>query len=297
MIQEKGFQAKTRTFIIYAIVIGLALLCLLPLWNIVAISLSSSAAVSANSVKLVPVQFTLAAYRKIIDDSQFWRSFGISGLRVLIGLAINMILIVLLAYPLSKNSREFKGRNIYMGFLIFAMLFNGGMIPTYLVVKNLGLLNTIWSLILPGAVPIFSVILVMNFFIGIPKSLEEAARIDGATPLQVLFRVYIPCAKPALATVALFSIVGSWNDFYSGLIYITKIKNYPVMTYIQSLTVSIEELLRSGTTASSLTNALEVSNMNLNAAKIVVAVVPLLVIYPFLQKYLIKGIVMGAVKE
>lgn len=297
MIQEKGLNAKMRTGIIYAIVIGLALMCLLPLWNIVAISLSSSAAVSGNNVGLLPVQTTFAAYEKIIGATQFWRSFGISTLRVGIALLLNMILIVLLAYPLSKPARKFKGRNIYMGILIFAMLFNGGMIPTYIVVKQLGLLNTIWALILPGAVPIFSVILAMNFFIGIPKSLEEAATIDGATPLKILTRVYIPCAKPALATVALFSIVGTWNDFYRGLIYITKIENYPLMTYIQSLNVSIEELLKSGMNSSALANALEVSNQNLNAAKIVIAVIPLLMIYPILQKYLITGIVMGAVKE
>lgn len=297
MIQNRSVKARMRTLLIYFIVISLALLCLLPLWNIVAISFSSSAAVSANRVGLIPVQFTTAAYQKIMDDVQFWRSFGISVIRVIIALGLNILLIVLMAYPLSKTKREFRGRNIYIGLLIFAMLFNGGMIPTYLVVKKLGLLNSIWSLILPGAVPIFSVILVMNFFIGIPKSLEEAAIIDGAKPLQVLFRVYIPCAVPSIATVALFSIVGSWNDFYSGLIYITKIKNYPLMTYIQSLSVSIEELLRAGKSVTALSNVMEVSNQNLNAAKIVVAVIPLLMIYPILQRYLITGIVMGSVKE
>ncbi|GMQ57959.1 carbohydrate ABC transporter permease [Vallitalea sediminicola] len=297
MIQNRSIKARMRTLLIYIIVISLALLCLLPLWNIVAISFSSSAAVSANRVGLIPVHFTTAAYQKIMDDVQFWRSFGISVMRVIIALGLNILLIVLMAYPLSKTKREFRGRNIYIGLLIFAMLFNGGMIPTYLVVKKLGLLNSIWSLILPGAVPIFSVILVMNFFMGIPKSLEEAAIIDGAKPLQVLFRVYIPCAVPSIATVALFSIVGSWNDFYSGLIYITKIKNYPLMTYIQSLSVSIEELLRAGNSATALSNVMEVSNQNLNAAKIVVAVIPLLMIYPILQRYLITGIVMGSVKE
>lgn len=297
MIQNRSTKARIRTLIIYLIVISLALLCLLPLWNIVAISFSSSAAVSGNRVGLSPVQFTTAAYKKIMDDIQFWRSFGISVIRVIVALGLNILLIVLMAYPLSKTKREFKWRNFYIGLLIFAMLFNGGMIPTYLVVKKLGLLNSTWALILPGAVPIFSVILVMNFFIGIPKSLEEAAIIDGATPLQVLFKVYIPCAIPSIATVALFSIVGSWNDFYSGLIYITKVRNYPLMTYIQSLSVSIEELLRAGSSATSLSNVMEVSNQNLNAAKIVVAVIPLLMIYPILQRYLITGIVMGSVKE
>ncbi len=237
------------------------------------------------------MKFTTAAYAKIMEDRQFWRSFGISVFRVVAALVINLVLIVLMAYPLSKSKREFKGRGIYMGLLIFAMLFNGGMIPTYLVVKNLNLLNTVWALVLPGAVPIFSVIMVMNFFMGVPKSLEEAAVIDGATPIQVLTRVYLPCSKPVIATIALFSIVGSWNDFFGGLIYMTKVQNYPLQTYIQTLSVKLEDMLNSGGSLNSLINAMEVSSQNLNAAKIVVSVVPLL------QRYLITGIVVGSVKE
>ncbi|WP_433753935.1 carbohydrate ABC transporter permease [Paenibacillus amylolyticus] len=291
------FKDRIGRFVIYAIVIMLALVCLLPLWNIVAISFSSSEAVSANAVGLVPVNFTTAAYTKIIDDAQFWRSFGISVLRVALALVLNMILIILMAYPLSKSKREFKGRNIYMNIMIFAMLFSGGMIPTYLLIKNLDMLNTIWALVLPGAVPIFSVILVMNFFSAVPKALEEAAFIDGANPIQVLFKVYVPVSIPALATVALFSIVGTWNDFFSGLIYMTKVSNYPLMTYIQSLNVNIADLLQAGTNSSELSNLTEISNKNLNAAKIVVAVIPLLLIYPLLQKYFVTGIVVGSVKE
>lgn len=297
MIENKSLASRLRCAVIYIVVILLALCCLLPLLNIVAISLSSNAAVTGGRVGLIPVGFSAAAYEKIVADRQFWRSFGIAALRTGMALALNLVLIVLMAYPLSKSEREFKGRNVYMYLLIFAMLFNGGMIPTFLVLRRLGILNTIWALVLPGAVPIFSVILVMNFFMGIPKSLEEAALLDGASPFQVLTQIYIPCSKPSLATVALFSIVGSWNDFYSGLIYITKMRNYPLMTYIQSLSVNIEELLRAGTNAGALENILEVSNQNLNAAKIVVAVIPLLLIYPMLQKYLITGIVMGSVKE
>ncbi|MEK4732038.1 carbohydrate ABC transporter permease [Paenibacillus sp. FSL L8-0641] len=292
-----SLKDRIGRFVINAIVILLALICLLPLWNIVAISFSSSEAVSANAVGLIPVNFTTAAYTKIIDDAQFWRSFGISVLRVVLTLILNMILIILMAYPLSKSKREFSGRNIYMNVMIFAMLFSGGMIPSYLLIKNLDMLNTIWSLVLPGAVPIFSVILVMNFFSAVPKALEEAAFIDGANPLQVLFKVYVPVSIPALATVALFSIVGTWNDFFSGLIYMTQVSNYPLMTYIQSLNVNIAELLQSGTNSAQLSNLTEISNKNLNAAKIVVAVIPLLLIYPLLQKYFVTGIVVGSVKE
>jgi len=297
MVENKSFHSKARTTIIYAIVLLLGFSCLLPLLNILAISFSGSAAVSANRVGVLPVDFTLTAYNKILSDGQFWRSFMISVIRVVLALALNLALTVPMAYAMTKSKKEFRARNIYMNLLIFAMLFNGGMIPTYILVRNLGLLNSIWSLVLPGALPIFNVIMLMNFFLGIPKSLEEAALIDGASPFQVLIKIMVPCAKPSIATVSLFSIVGSWNDFFSGLIYMQKVEYYPIMTYIQSLNVDIQELLKSGASSSALENVTELSNRNLNAAKIVVAVIPLLLIYPILQKYLITGMVMGSVKE
>ena len=297
MLENRSISSRIRIVTIYCVIFLLGLFCLLPLWNIVAISFSSSAAVSANAVGLLPVDYTVGAYQKIIEDIQFWRSFGISAARVVLALIINTVLVLLMAYPLTRSEKEFRGRNIYMKLLIFAMLFNGGMIPTFILVKKLGLLNTIWALILPGALPIFNVILVMNFFLGIPKSLEEAAIIDGAKPMQILLKILVPCSKPCIATVSLFSIVGSWNDFFSGLIYIQKPEKYPIMTYIQSLSIDIQSLLKAGANSSALGNLAEISNKNLNAAKIVVAVIPLLLIYPILQKYLITGIVMGSVKE
>ena len=288
-----------RQFIIYVVVILLTLSCLIPLMNVISLSFSSSQAVASNKVGLWPEEFTFAAYEKIINDAQFWRSFGISVFRVAMALIINLFMIVTLAYPLSKSVKVFRSRKFFMNIMVFAMLFSGGMIPSYLVVRYLGLINSVWSLILPGAVPIGSVILVMNFFRSVPKSLEESALLDGANPWQILTRIYIPISLPSLATVSLFSIVGSWNDFFGGLIYITKVENYPLMTYIQSLSVNIAETLQKagGMSTQQLQALLSVSNRNLNAAKIVVAIVPLLVIYPFLQKYFVQGIVVGAVKE
>lgn len=288
-----------RQFIIYVVVILLTLSCLIPLMNVISLSFSSSQAVASNKVGLWPEEFTFAAYEKIINDAQFWRSFGISVFRVAMALIINLFMIVTLAYPLSKSMKVFRSRKVFMNIMVFAMLFSGGMIPSYLVVRYLGLINSVWALILPGAVPIGSVILVMNFFRSVPKSLEESALLDGANPWQILTRIYIPISLPSLATVSLFSIVGSWNDFFGGLIYITKVENYPLMTYIQSLSVNIAETLQKagGMSTQQLQALLSVSNRNLNAAKIVVAIVPLLVIYPFLQKYFVQGIVVGAVKE
>lgn len=297
MIENKSVMSHIRVLFTYFIVVSAGVICFFPLWNMVCLSFSSSAAITADKVTIFPVDFHLESFAAILEDMQFWSSFFLSVKRVAIGWGINIVVMVLTAFPLTRTEEEFRGRNIYMGLLIFAMLFNGGMVPTYLVVKNLGMINTIWALVLPSAIPIFNVIMVKNFFLSIPASLEEAAKMDGATPLQVLMRVYVPCSKPVLATVSLFSIVSHWNDYLSGLIYMTKVKHYPLMTYIQGISVDLQQLVEDGATADELEQAAQVNNMGLNAAKIVVAVIPLLMIYPLLQKYLITGITIGAVKE
>ena len=293
MIKSKTIGGKTADILIYLTVIFMTMCCLFPLLNMVAISFSDKAAASANMVGLVPVDFTTSAYKTLLGESQFWVSFWISIKRVFLGTIINMILTILLAYPLSKPKREFKGHDVYMYIVIFAMLFSGGMIPIYLTIKSYGLLNSIWALILPGAVPVFNVILLMNFFKGVPKSLEEAAAIDGASKLTILLKIYLPISMPALATIILFCIVNHWNDFFSGLVYMNKTSMYPLQTYIQQLSVDMSQI----TDPEQLKRFAQVSNKTLDAAKIVVSTIPLLIIYPFLQKYFVSGIVIGAVKE
>ena len=279
--------------IIWAVVILLTLSCLLPLINMVAISFSGSNAVSANKVGLLPVDFNTSAYKKLLGDAQFWKSFLISVERVVLGTFINMVFTISMAYPLSKSRNRFRAREIYMKIVIFAMLFSGGIIPLFMVVSKLHLTNTIWSLVLPGAVPGFNVILLINFFKGVPDSLDEAARIDGAGPLTVLLKIYLPVSLPALATVALFAIVNHWNDYFSGLIYMSKAEMYPLQTYIQQLTVDLTQI----TDANQLKQLASMNNRTFNAAKIVVSTIPLLIIYLFLQKYFVTGMVIGAVKE
>ena len=293
MIKSKTIGGKTADILIYLTVIFMTMCCLFPLLNMVAISFSDKAAASANMVGLVPVDFTTSAYKTLLGESQFWVSFWISIKRVFLGTIINMILTILLAYPLSKSKREFKGHDVYMYIVIFAMLFSGGMIPIYLTIISYGLLNAIWALILPGAVPVFNVILLMNFFKGVPKSLEEAAAIDGASKLTILLKIYLPISMPALATIILFCIVNHWNDFFSGLVYMNKTSMYPLQTYIQQLSVDMSQI----TDPEQLKRFAQVSNKTLDAAKIVVSTIPLLIIYPFLQKYFVSGIVIGAVKE
>ena len=295
MVQKKGISGNIGKAAIYAIVILLGLICLLPMMNILAISFSSSEAAAANAVGFLPVKFTTAAYEKIIGDGQFWRSFGISVLRVALALVLNMVLIVLMAYPLSKSEREFRGRNIYMGILIFAMLFSGGMMPTYFIVAKTGLIDTIWSLVLPGAVPIFSCIVLLNFFRGVPEELEKSAVLDGANPFQILVRIFLPISKPSIATVTLFSLISHWNSWFDGLIYSNHTENYPMQSYLQTLVV---------TTASSMENMdvdtmldrLNVNETNMQSAQIFISIIPLMLVYPFLQKYFTKGLTLGSVK-
>lgn len=293
MLRPRSFGSRFADVCIWFTVLLLTAACLFPLINMVAISFSNKSAAAGNLVGLLPVDFTLASYKTLLQESQFWRSFGISVVRVVLGTALNLILVVLMAYPLSKTKREFRSRNIYMNLMIFAMLFSGGMVPIFITVKNLHLLDTIWSLILPGAVPIFNVILLMNFFKSVPKSLEEAAELEGCNKWQILFKIYIPISLPALATISLFSIVGHWNDYFSGLLYINKAANYPLQTYIQQLTVDITKV----TSPAQLQSLVDISNKTLNSAKIVVSTIPLLIIYPFLQKYFVTGMVVGSVKE
>jgi putative aldouronate transport system permease protein len=201
-----------------------------------------------------------------------------------------------MAYPLSKSTKAFKAKNIYMWFIVFTMLFSGGLVPNYILVEKLGLIDKIWSLVLPGAVPVFSVIILMNYFKTIPESLEEAAFIDGANPFYILWRIFVPLAKPAIAVIALFSVVGHWNSFFDGLIYINTQEKYPLQTYIQTLTVGIDYQNMNSLKPEEIVKQMEVSNLTFNSAKIVVSMIPILLIYPFLQRYFVSGIVMGAVK-
>lgn len=298
MIENKSFLSRVRVVIIYTLVIILGFACFYPLWNIVCVSFSGNLAVSQNRVSILPVDFTIAAYEKIIGDTRFWRSFGVSTFRVVLAVAISLPLMLMMAYAFTKTKKDFKGRNFFMGLMLVAMLFSGGMVPTFLWLKELGLMDTVWVLILPSLIVPSHVIMMMNFMKGLPSSIEEAAIVDGATPWQILWRIIVPCSKPVIATIVLFVIVAHWNDFMGGVLYIYDSAKMPLMTYINSLNVNLRQLVESGN-LEAVTDVIE-SGLNakaLNSAKIVVSVLPLLLIYPFLQKYLITGLVLGSVKE
>lgn len=291
----KKVSFSRRIFIVfnYIILITLAFICLLPLLNIFAISLSSSAAAGSGQVRFLPVELTLKSYEFVLKKSEFWRSFGISVKRVLVGVPINMLLTILMAYPLSKDSKQFRGRKVYVCILVFTMLFSGGLIPWYMTISKLGLIDSFWVLILPNAVSVYNVIILMNFFRQLPNELEEAAFIDGASYLRTLFQIIVPLSKPAIATIALFCIVTHWNSWFDGLLLMNNPNNYPLQSYLQTVIINQDMSLIS---SSNILVMGEISNRTQKAAQAFVAAVPILAVYPFLQGYFTEGLVVGSVK-
>ncbi|MBJ9989734.1 MULTISPECIES: carbohydrate ABC transporter permease [Paenibacillus] len=295
MIQSRTFGAQASRFLIILVLVLIACLSLAPIINTIMVSVSSSTAVNAGKVYFLPVGINFSSYVKILDDEKFWRAFLVSVERVALGGAINMLLTVLMAYPLSRTASQFRARNVYMWIIVFTMLFSGGIVPWYMVISKLGMINSIWALVLPGAVPVFNVILLMNFFKGIPKEMEEAAFIDGAGPLKILWHIFIPVSMPSLATITLFVIVGHWNNFFDGIVLINDSHKIPLQTYLQQLSLTRDQM--QNLSVEQLQQYNKISNTTLNSAKILVSMIPILLIYPFLQRYLIHGIVLGSVKE
>lgn len=279
----------------YFLVGFIAILCLLPLLNVLAISFSSSTAAGAGLVTLWPVEFTVSSYKYALTKVEFVASFLVSSKRLILGCAVNMFFTALTAYPLSREDREFKGRTLYTWYFFLTMLISGGLIPTYFNVRNLGLLDNIWALVLPGAVPVFNVVLLLNFYRSLPKELSEAAFVDGAGHWITLWKIYIPLSKPALATIFLFTCVNHWNSWFDGLIYMNSPIKYPLQTYLQTLLV--ETVTQPSMLDQNQLNMLsKISDSTLKASQIFLAALPILCIYPFLQRYFVKGLVIGSVK-
>ncbi|GHT56137.1 protein LplC [Spirochaetia bacterium] len=294
MVGENRISSRIFDGINLVILTAMALCSLLPLWYVLMVSISDKAAVAGGLVGLLPVGFNLTSYQEIVKDPKFFSSFLISIQRVLIGGITGVVCTILMAYPLSKSTKDFPQRNIFMWILVFCMLFNAGLIPWYLTIKQLGLMDTIWALALGGGFGVFNVILMVNFFRNLPKELEEAALVDGAGPWYILIKLFIPISKPVIATISLFLAVGLWNEFFNGLILMSRPERYPLQTYIQQLVVKLDTATM--TTEQLITYSL-LSNRSLNAAKIFIAMIPILIIYPFLQRYFVTGITLGSVKE
>lgn len=213
MIENKGIGSKIFDVINVVILVLITLICILPVWYVLCVSLSSREAVNAGQVALWPVGFNLLSYQKILGESDFFGSFLVSVKRVVLGTGVSMVCILLAAYPLSRTKKQFPKRDIFMWIFVFCMLFNGGTVPWYVTMKNYGLMDSIWGLVLGMGLQVFNVILAVNFFKNLPVELEEACFVDGGGPWRNLFSIYIPLAKPMVATISLFTIVQYWNEF------------------------------------------------------------------------------------
>lgn len=275
------------------LLILMALICLLPFVNVIAISFSDAFYVDANRVTFWPKGFNTSAYTYILNRPTFWTSFQTSMVRMILGGSINLILIILTAYPLSKPNSKIHFRNVYTWFFFLTMLISGGMIPNYLLISKLGLRNTIWALVLPGALPVFNLVLMLNFFRQVPQELEEAALIDGAGHIRTLVQIYLPVSLPAIATITLFCLVNHWNAWFDGMLYITTISKIPMQTYLRSI---IMEMNITDMTADDYELYALLSNRTVKCSQIIVATIPILCVYPFLQRYFVSGIVLGSVK-
>lgn len=280
--------------------IALALLCVIPIINILAISFSTPAIASGGKVTLWPINdnmklfFNMDAYNAIIHNRFFWSSLWISLERVTLGTALNLAMTILTSYVLSRDSDYFKARKYYIWFFFFPSLFSGGLIPTYLIIRFTGLYDTIWSLIIPGSAGIWNCVLMLNFFRQLPKEMEEAAIVDGSNHPGLLFRIILPVSKPVIATVALFVMVGHWNSWFDGMIYMSSISKAPLQTYLRSLLTIDLSMINDFRTAELA--ARQMSTKTLRAAMVFVTALPIMCVYPFLQKYFAKGLVLGSVK-
>ncbi len=275
---------------IYAVLASLAIVMLLPFFNVAAKSFSSEAAILSREVTLWPVGFNLRTYNAVLGDHRFWSSFYVSVAITVIGTLLHVVVMSMVAYPLSRENL-IGGRFITLIF-VFVMYFGGGLIPRFLLWKWLNLTNKIGSLILPGAISTFNLIILRNYFMAIPDSLEESARLDGCGNFGTFWRIVFPLSLPAIATVCVYTAVGFWNSYFNALIYIDSKSLYPLSLYLREIVVEVE---------SSIVNLNpELANINpqsMRAAAVIAATVPILVVYPLLQRYFIQGVMLGAVKE
>ncbi|UKS25355.1 carbohydrate ABC transporter permease [Paenibacillus sp. HWE-109] len=285
-VGEKCFDIANYLFL--AIV---ALVMILPVMYIVAGSFASDLEIGSRSFFLIPKDITFDAYKFVFKDNTLPRSLVVSVFITVGGTLVNLFFTFTMAYALSR--KQMIGRNIVLNMIIFTMVFSGGIIPTYLVVKSLGLLNTYWAVMLPVAINAFNLIVVKSFFQEIPNELIESARIDGCNDIGVLWRIVLPLSKPVIATFALFYAVAHWNDFFNALIYLSDAKKWPMQVLLRQIVLMATGALEMGTYDPTYVKP---PDQSIKMAIIVVGTLPILMVYPFIQKYFAKGVLIGAVK-
>lgn len=290
---NKRSEDRTFHFFNALIVALLCALCIIPLLYTFASSLSSGSALNAKKVFLWPVDFTTAAYKLLITRSNILNLFKNSALVTVVGTCLSLACTILCAYPLSK--RYLWQRKKISFFITFTMLFGGGMIPTFLLVKSLGLMNSYWALWLTGLVSPYNMMIMRSFFEGIPDELDESAKIDGCGEFRLLAQIYIPLSKAVIATEVLFYGVGFWNMYQKVMLYIQDNKKYTLPVFIQQQVFNLQQLDLDTVEAASV-GASDIVSESVKSAGVMVLVIPMLIVYPFLQKYFVKGVTLGAVK-
>lgn len=275
------------------ILIAICWICLYPILNTLAISLSDTSSVLRGEVSLIPKGINLEAYKRIVGDKSFFIGYKNTVVYTVVGTLLSLVMTTITAYPLSRKG--LVGRKYILFFFVFTMYFGGGMIPSFLLVKNLHMMNTIWAVILPGSLSVYNMLIMRTFFAGIPESLIEAAKIDGINEFGLLVRIMLPLSKPVMATMALFYAVGYWNDWFNALIYISDSNKQPITLYLRSVVMGLTKEAMSGNiTASDVAN---VSSATVQGATVMLVTIPILMIYPFVQKYFVSGVMLGSVKE
>lgn len=282
-IASRIFDAGNGLFLLL-----LSAITLYPLWHEISLSLSSKAEALQGGFFFFPRGFTFQAYANVLSSDYIWVAYRNTIFVTVVGTLLSLLVTSSMAYPLAKRTLPWK--NVWMTLVVFTMIFSGGMIPVYLVVKELSLLNTLWALILPNLVTAFNVIIVINFIRGIPEEIEESAMMDGANPIRIYFSIIIPLCKPVLATLALWIAVGLWNNFFSALIYL----NDKALT---TLPLLIRQIIAGQQLAEETGQLADSSTESVIAATILLSIIPILAVYPYLQKYFVKGVMLGSVKS
>lgn len=282
--------------LLHLLALGICLITLYPFYFVVIMSISSPVEVAAMNVFWYPKGFFLGSYELIVQDAKMWRAYLNTVIYVACGTFLNCLTAVLGAYPLTI--RSLKGRKWVVAYLLIPMYFGGGLIPSYLLINKLGLYNTMWALIIPGAVSIWNIILVRTFFMTIPEALKESAFVDGASHLQLLFRIVVPVSKPILAVIAIYTIVGIWNSWFDALVYLPNENLHPLQMYLYRVIVqqTVDLKTLSMEDASKAVETM-LSNLQLKYSIIVFTTLPVIFTYPFFQKYFIKGALLGSLKE
>ncbi len=285
---REGFASRLFDAVNVFLLLLLAFSTLYPFWDTLIVSVSSLKSYLSTSIHLWPSEFSFEGYSYVFSNMELWSSYGNTLFITLVGTLINMVITIMTAYVLSKPM--LRGHRILNFLAVFTMMFSGGIIPSYMIVKATGLMNSLWAMIIPTAINTSSLIILRNFFMDIPAALEEAAMLDGCNEVGVLFRVVIPNAKAAITTIALMYAVDHWNDFYNAIMYITNRKRWPLQLFLRSMLFETEAAYSSGG------QSLFLLGQPMKMAAVMLSIIPIICMYPFFQKHFSKGMMVGAVK-